>query len=65
MKSETERGLAPLRETLGGVAMSYKLALAGAMFAGAVTIGSAASAATITLDVAQTSSFTFMGGSFR
>jgi hypothetical protein len=39
-------------EILGGLAMSYKLALVAAVFAGAVTIGSpGASAAIITLDV--------------
>jgi hypothetical protein len=41
-----------LREILGGLTMSYKLALASAVFASAVTIGSSGASATIiTLDV--------------
>src|SRR5258708_7004254 len=44
------RKMPAARETLGGLAMSYKLALAGAVFAGAVIIGASAASA-ITYDI--------------
>jgi hypothetical protein len=63
MKTETERGLSPLRETVGRLAIAYKLALAGALFAGAVTIGSSGASAVV-IDLTPPDNVPFFGPSY-
>jgi hypothetical protein len=50
-------------ETLGGLAMSYKLALVGALFAGAVIIGSSGASAVI-IDLTPPNNVPFFGPSY-